>query len=717
MNLNCYPVLRLLLLALSGATAETVARPVWVNQRLLGSPEPPSEMVAVPAYPKLPVKRPVAVEWEPGSDRMLVLENFAWDTYKTTLKRFVDRPDAASLETLLEIPGDGELAYGICFHPQFQTNGYFYLGCNGKGPGAEHHSRIVRYTLAREAPWRIVEGSRFVIIEWPSNGHNGAAAAFGKDGMLYVTSGDGSPNSDAHHAGQNTASLLSKVLRLDVDGAPAGKAYQVPPDNPFAGNAAVRPETWAYGLRNPWRITSDVLSGQIWVGQNGQDLQEYAHLLERGANYGWSEYEGSRLFQPGQLRGPAPFTSPTIEHDHASFRSLTGGFVYRGKRFPQLDGAYLYGDYGTGRVWAAKHDGKRLLWHRELADTPLAIAGFGTSPAGQILLADHLGDAIMRLEMAPPRGGKQLPFPQRLSETGLFAEAAKLQPAAGVFPYEINAPAWHDGAASIRLLALPGQSVLEPAGVKDEGWKSWPLPDGVALVQTLTLPAGDGVPARRVETRVLLKQAADWFGYSYLWNEAQTDATLVSKAGQELTVGQQKWTVPARSQCVLCHARGANYALSLTTAQLNREVIVDGRGEPQLPLLAKLGLIKSSPVEPQPRLVNPHDLTAPLPERMTAYFATNCSHCHRHEGGGNSLMDLSPWITGEAQHLIEAKPQHGDYSLPNARLIAPGDATRSVLPVRVSSRGAGQMPPVGTTKPDFAGLSLIYQWLHSLPKP
>jgi glucose/arabinose dehydrogenase len=138
--------------------------------------------------------------------------------------------------------------------------------------------------------------------------------------MLYVTSGDGSPNSDALNAGQNTGSLLAKVLRIDVDGAADGEAYRVPSDNPFAGREGMRPETWAYGLRNPWRITNDPVSGQIWVGQNGQDLREYAHLLERGANYGWSEYEGSRLFQPGKLSGPAAFTPPTLEHEHAAFR-------------------------------------------------------------------------------------------------------------------------------------------------------------------------------------------------------------------------------------------------------------------------------------------------------------------------------------------------------------------------------------------------------------
>ena len=119
-------------------------------------------MVAVPAYPKLPVKRPVVIEWEPGTDRMLVLENLAWDTYKTTLKAFVDRPEASEMESLLEIPGDEEIAYSLCFHPRYRQNGFLYIGSNGKEPGDKHFSRIVRYTMSREARGRIVERSRLV---------------------------------------------------------------------------------------------------------------------------------------------------------------------------------------------------------------------------------------------------------------------------------------------------------------------------------------------------------------------------------------------------------------------------------------------------------------------------------------------------------------------------------------------------------------------------
>jgi len=551
---------------------------------------------------------------------------------------------------------------------------------------------------------------------------------FGHDGMMYVTTGDGTAHGDANLVGQDTSSLLAKVLRIDVDGAPAGETYRIPPDNPFVGQDGIRPETWAYGLRNPWRITHDPVSGQIWVGENGQDLREYAHLLRRGANYGWSEFEGSRLYQAGRWRGPSPVTPPTLEHDHAQFRSLTGGIVYRGTKFPHLQGAYIYGDYATGRVWAARHDGERLLWRRELADTALAIAGFGTNEAGDILMADHLGDAIARLEPAPPPPPGRPPFPQRLGETGLFESLTDLRPAPGVYPYAVVASAWHDGATIDRWLALPGATAAEmpPAGDAAGVWKSWSLPDGTAVVQSLTQAATSTTPARRLETRVLLKQEGDWAGYSYVWNADQSDANLAPADGTQIELKTGNWVVPARAECALCHARGANYVLGLSAAQLNLEVAVQGNSVNQLAHWAALGLIRGeyqhfveaqvarTPSAALTRLVDPNDSHAALEARVRSYFAINCAHCHRYEGGGNSRLDLSPWLALDDQHLIDAVPQHGDYGMPDARLIAPGQPGRSVLPVRLSSRGPGQMPPVGTHLLDPQGMSLVFSWLMSL---
>ena len=695
----------LALTALLGAAA--VARTPWDGSRLAVSPEAADPYVTTPVFSELALRHPVAIEAERGTENLLVVENHAQDERRSRLRRIRLSEGAAVVETLLERP---EHFYSLCLDPRFPENGWIYLGTNGPGADGTHYSRLLRLTLDRRPPHAIVPDSIVTVIEWPSHGHDGAAATFGPDGMLYVTSGDGTGFSDRDNVGQDLSSLRAKVLRIDVTAATTAQPYRVPPDNPFLAVAGARPETWAYGLRNPWRIAADQASGQIWVGQNGQDLRESAHLLQRGANYGWSAFEGSRPFMPQRLKGPAPFTPPTIEHDHAAFRSLTGGFVYRGAKFPELDGAYLYGDYSTGRIWAARHDGQRILWQRELAVTAHAIAGFGTNRAGDILIADHTGDSLHRLERAPAAGQTQ-PFPQRLSETGLFASTSDLRPASGVQPYFINAPAWHDGASARRVLAIPGEGTARARQPN----QSWELPDGTALAQTLSLPTPGGAE-RRVETRVLVKQGKRWTAVTYLWNEAGDDAVLAPADRQVLRLGEREWLVPSRSDCLGCHSRAANFALSLTSAQLQRDVQAGNARRNQLSEFIARGLLTARPnlMRTTTPLVDPRNAQAPLADRAHAYLAVNCAHCHMPDGGGNSSMNLAATMRAPRQTLIDARPEHGDFGLPEARIVAPGDPGRSVLPIRIVMRGDGQMPPLGTVQPDPEGVALLTEWITSL---
>src|SRR5262249_43075934 len=196
--------------------------------------------------------------------------------------RIKDDPDVEQAEELLAVDG---IAYGVAFHPDFDRNGFVYVGSNGPLDGKNKTTRVLRYTLARTPPFGLDRQSEKLIIEWPSDGHNGGDLAFGRDGMLYVSSGDGTSDSDTNLAGQDLGKLLSKVLRLDVDHPDPGKAYSVPPDNPFVNTPGVRPETWAYGFRNPWRLHIDRETDDLWVGNNGQDLWEQAYLVQRGANY------------------------------------------------------------------------------------------------------------------------------------------------------------------------------------------------------------------------------------------------------------------------------------------------------------------------------------------------------------------------------------------------------------------------------------------------
>ena len=305
---------------------------------VVGSPDPPPPYRVRRTLEKLALNFPIDAVCEPGTSRLLFLDQQR-PYGPSRLCRTVGDAASGEYEPLIDF-GDA-IATSIALHPRYAENGFVYIGLNGKihETDAEKKSRIMRYTIGRQPPHAVDLDSRYEIIQWPSDGHNGVALAFGLDGMLFVTSGDGTSDSDTNLKGQGLDHLLAKVLRLDVDHPDDNRHYSVPPDNPFVDLNRVRPETWAYGLRNPWRMTVDPQTGDLWVGNNGQDLWEQVYLVERGANYGWSVYEGSHVFYANRQLGPHPPRLPTFEHPHSEARSVTGGVVYYGRRFPELRGA------------------------------------------------------------------------------------------------------------------------------------------------------------------------------------------------------------------------------------------------------------------------------------------------------------------------------------------------------------------------------------------
>src|SRR5579884_3183212 len=245
-----------------GPERKSESKPFGIERRIplttsqvVGSPDPPPPYRVRRVYPSLKLNYPVAVARQPGSNLLWVITE-PQPYAPTTIRRFQDNPNTDRAEKMLEYDG---VAYDITFHPSFKENGYAYVGMNGpfSAPSAKKKTRVLRYTVESKPPYTLDPKSETLVIEWPSDGHNGGALVFGKDGMLYVTSGDGTSDSDANVVGQDLSKLTAKVLRIDVDHPDAGKPHSVPKDNPFVGQINVRPETWAYGLRNPWRITVD----------------------------------------------------------------------------------------------------------------------------------------------------------------------------------------------------------------------------------------------------------------------------------------------------------------------------------------------------------------------------------------------------------------------------------------------------------------------------
>jgi glucose/arabinose dehydrogenase len=573
----------------------------WTTSHVAGSPEPPHPYRAVRAFPKLKIAAPIGVAHEPGTSNLLLIhQHWPWGGGGRIL-RIKDDDSVEKYDVLIDIDG---IAYGVAFHPKFLENGYLFVGLNGPLAGDDKKTKVVRYTIDRKAPHRIVAGSQKTIIEWVSNGHNGGDLGFGKDGMLYVSSGDGTSDSDTNLTGQDLTKLLAKVLRIDVDHPDAGKTYSVPKDNPFVGQKDVRPETWAYGFRNPWRLHADRQRGDIWVGNNGQDLWEQIYLVEKGANYGWSVMEGSHAFYLNRKAGPQPFSKPIAEHHHSEARSMTGGVVYRGTKLPELKDTYIYGDWSTGRIWGIRHTQRKVTWHKELTDTPSSITGFGLDSKGELLFADHGGGYYYRLEPAPKEENPPV-FPRKLSDTGIFSSVKDHVVQPGLIPYSVNAPLWSDGAHKERFIGIPGDGQIDY--VASRGWN---LPDGSVLVKTFSLDREAGNPAsrRRIETRLLFRQQGEWGGFSYLWNDEQTDAVLVDKAGLDRDYSIRdpkaeggtrtlKWHYPSRAECMVCHSRAANYVLGLTTVQMNRVHDYGSAKVNQLAALEKLGVFRVNVLE------------------------------------------------------------------------------------------------------------------------
>jgi glucose/arabinose dehydrogenase len=699
----------------------------WNDSRVVGSPDPPAPYRIVRAFPALTIKQPLCLFPEPGSNRIFILQHLGIWAGPSRLLAAKDDQAASHTELMIEIDG---LAVGLAFHPDYVRNGYLYIGLNGPSVSGPRTSQVVRYTVDRKPPHRIDRRSKLLIIEWESAGHDGGDLAFGNDGYLYASSGDGSAGSDAHVTGQSLDDLRAAVLRIDVDHRDPGRNYAVPKDNPFVDRRGARPELWAYGLRNPWRLSYDRLSGQLWVAQNGQDLWEQVYLIQKGGNYGWSLTEGSHMFIASRQAGPDPILPPTAEHPHSEARSLAGGRVYRGRLLPELVGAYIYGDWSTGRVWGIKQDGTRTVWKRELVDSPLNITGFGTDHSGEMFVIDH-GGGFYRFEPATQADRPARPFPIRLSETGLFSSVALHQMHPAAIPFAVCAPQWADGATIERFAALPGlERIVQKPQLNAGG--DWTLPDGSVLVQTLSLDlASDaGIPARkRIETRLLLRQQGEWSGYSYRWNARQTDAQLIESSGSaaELEVHDpdepekrrvQTWRFPSRAECALCHSRAAGFILAFTPLQLDRNRDYGGIMDNQLRALEHIGLFQG-PLPPrrehQPWLVNPYEADGPREARVKSYLHVNCSVCHVKEGGGNSRMELGLETPVGQMRLIDEPPMHDRLDIADARLVAPGSPERSVLFQRLSRRGTGQMPPLVSTEIDRQAIELIAEWIRRLP--
>src|SRR5262245_28632647 len=555
--------------------AKSVRTP-WTTSRVVGSPDPPPPFKVVRGFPKLKFDHPLLITHIPGGNRFVVGEQAG------VLYSFADRPDAGAdlffdlrkeLRTLPLLPGakEVEALYGLAFHPDFETNRQCFVCYTLKGSKQGQRNfpdgtRVSRFTVTRADPPRIDPASEEVVLSFLQGGHNGGDLHFGPDRMLYISTGDAaSPNPpDPFNTGQDVSDLLSSILRIDVDRKDEGKNYGVPRDNPFVALKGARPEVWAYGFRNPWWMSFDRQTGELFVGDVGWELWESVHRVEKGGNYGWAAMEGPQPIKSEQV-GPTPIHPALIELPHTIACSVTGGYVYRGKKFPELRGAYVFGDWETRRLWAVRFQGSQTKEMPEIARPSVRIVAFGEDNSGELYFLDHDSGTLHTLERNDS-DSLNASFPTTLSQTGLFASVKNHTPAAGVVPFAVNSRQWLDGATTEHWAAFPGDSsaILYETGRPVPGLVYWHnfrmhFPKDAVLMRTLSLEA------RRLETQILHFDGGDWRAYTYAWRDDQSDADLAPAEGteQEIRIGQQTrtWQFLSRSQCMSCHSNQSEYAL------------------------------------------------------------------------------------------------------------------------------------------------------------
>ena len=510
-------------------------------------------------YPSLSFDQPLGLLQAPGDDtrwfvveqpgRVLVFVNDPSTTNSSVFADITARVDSG--------PGEAGLL-GLAFHPNFALNGEVFVSYTRSG------SPLVSYV----SRFRSQDGGQtldttqeevILTVDQDFGNHNGGNIAFGPDGLLYIGMGDGGSGGDPNERAQDTGNLLGAMLRIDVDGV---APYAIPPDNPFVANASCAsgdcPEIYAWGLRNPWRWSFDSATGRLSLGDVGQNTWEEVDIIELGGNYGWDCREGAHDFE---LAGcPAGgLIDPVAEYDHSLGNSITGGYVYRGTALPALQGRYLFGDFGSGRLWGLEENGSGGYDRLELLASNLGISSFGQGLDGEVYVVDYFGGGLHQI--VDGGGGAGTGVEPLLSDTGCVDTADATQPATGLIPYRVNAAFWSDAAVKQRWMAVPdGQTIAIGA----DG--DWDFPAGSVLLKHFELGG------RRVETRLFMRHPDGvWAGYSYEWNPAGSDAELVV-GGKTANINGQDWIFPSSGECLLCHTAAAGFSLGLETQQLNSEL-------------------------------------------------------------------------------------------------------------------------------------------------
>jgi len=610
--------------------------------------------------------------------------------------------DHAEIQLVLELPvddeGDGGLL-GLALHPDYVNNRRVYITYSLKDEDENRTLYLSEFTTGENhKEW----GNEKVILSYDqqSDLHYGGSLRFAPDGKLFMGFGDdGSyiPNDVRRWEAQDPRTMVGTIIRIDVDNPQEGMNYSIPADNPSINGLEIN-EVYAYGFRNPWRMSFDSeWPHELYIGDVGQHAFEEINLVVAGGNYGWPECEG--LCESSKTG----FVDPLHAYERTSGRAVIGGVVYRGQKMPSLRNKYVYADYVTRSIHALdiqtpSSNGSYPV--ETVASTELVPSGFFLDEDQEMYVFGRGSNGLYRL--LENFDNSQSEPPNKISDTGCFAAIVDgyPEPKEGVQDYQINQQFWSDGAKKQRLLSLPENTEIDSSDPYN-----WQLPPGGVIIKHYN--------------------NGDFGGYTYYWDDDLNEAQLVNSEGASRQIGDQTWNYPSRAQCVLCHTEAAGGTLALESAQLNLDhalsPTVDGNPDSaasdpqivnQIDFLINEGYVSSdtgSRIAAYPTLEELENTDLPIDERVLSYLHVNCSSCHR----GERSVGRANW---DARYITA----HGDKELCN---VAPLVGVHSFIEQliwpalwqRANIRGSSfDMPPVGSQLVDPLARTLLAEWIDGL---
>lgn len=671
------------------------------------------------------------------SGQLMVLD----DNASADAQVVLNATDFKSLTTggergLLGIAVEPDYASPLASLAPNQFRVYVYYTSNAcQNMGSNDCSRVSRYTITRETGGVYSHGLEQVLMEvrqYATN-HNGGAMRFGPDNYLYFTMGDGGSANDPACAGQNLATPLGKLLRIDVNTA---SAYRIPSSNPYYGNARCNnhssvgsagnpdnsragqacPEVIAYGLRNPFRISFDRETGYVWIGDVGQDEVEEVDKYNSASislkNFGWPLREGPDTRTNAacnKLSINNNFTPPVYyaRHSENSARgAVVNGGVYRGSLLgSNYYGSYFFQDLYSGENWveADPYNSTEVNVNNRAVSGLAGAQAYGyTQDDDNELIMLSVGDVPQRIVVS----ANSASFPTRLSATGCFDSTDPSEPKPALIPFDVISPLWSDGALKTRYFSIPAGTQIS---VDSNGEFQFPI-------GTLIFKQFQNASFTLLETRMLVKhQDGQWGSYSYAWNAQQTDAILLQEQDSHYLAAQD-WLVPTRAQCKVCHNASTDVTIGLEFSQLNHDFVYQStlRRANQIDTLQHIGILNLSGMQATPpALIDPMSDGADLDSAVRSYLHANCAGCHRPNGPTPSEMNLLISATLSQTNTCNVAPFENRWPT-GVNLIVPGRPELSLIPLRMSDLGNERMPPLGSAINDFNAVELVNQWISQM---